>query len=648
MSGGMRGGRLTAPLGMAALIALAGTRAERRAARVRDVLAEMRIQGLGVIDDATLELHPGLTVVTGETGAGKTMVVTGLHLLSGGRADASRVRAGADRAVVEGRFETTTDSAAVKVASDAGAEPDDDGSLIALRSVTADGRSRAHLGGRSVPNAVLSELADQVLAVHGQNDQLRLLRSGEQRAVLDRFAGDAVLPALTEYQRVREEWAEAVRELTERTERSRELAREADLLRHGLSEIDAVAPEPGEDEALVDEARRLADVDQLRETASGAQLALNGSPDGDPDAPGAVGLLGEARRRLGGAEDPVLRDLEPRLAEAAAVLADVGAELGGYLDRLDADPARLEQVLARQAELKQLTKKYAADVDGVLAWAEQARTKLAGMDTSEEALAALAARRDELAAQLAGHARAVSEARQNAAGRLAAAVTDELTGLAMPQARLEVVVQQKETDKNDTCALPVDGRLLHAGPDGVDEVELQLIAHSGAPALPIHKGASGGELSRVMLALEVVLADADTVPTLVFDEVDAGVGGRAAVEIGRRLARLAQTHQVVVVTHLAQVAAYADRHLVVDKGAVDGGLTRSDVRVVADEERVAELARMLAGLDSTETGRAHAEELLDTAATYKRDQANSSRSEKSAPAKKPRKSGSQRSKQSAR
>ncbi|GAA4865415.1 DNA repair protein RecN [Saccharopolyspora rosea] len=648
MSGGMRGGRLTAPLGMAALIALAGTRAERRAARVRDVLAEMRIQGLGVIDDATLELHPGLTVVTGETGAGKTMVVTGLHLLSGGRADASRVRAGADRAVVEGRFETTTDSAAVKVASDAGAEPDDDGSLIALRSVTADGRSRAHLGGRSVPNAVLSELADQVLAVHGQNDQLRLLRSGEQRAVLDRFAGDAVLPALTEYQRVREEWAEAVRELTERTERSRELAREADLLRHGLSEIDAVAPEPGEDEALVDEARRLADVDQLRETASGAQLALNGSPDGDPDAPGAVGLLGKARRRLGGAEDPVLRDLEPRLAEAAAVLADVGAELGGYLDRLDADPARLEQVLARQAELKQLTKKYAADVDGVLAWAEQARTKLAGMDTSEEALAALAAQRDELAAQLAGHARAVSEARQNAAGRLAAAVTDELTGLAMPQARLEVVVQQKETDKNDTCALPVDGRLLHAGPDGVDEVELQLIAHSGAPALPIHKGASGGELSRVMLALEVVLADADTVPTLVFDEVDAGVGGRAAVEIGRRLARLARTHQVVVVTHLAQVAAYADRHLVVDKGAVDGGLTRSDVRVVADEERVAELARMLAGLDSTETGRAHAEELLDTAATYKRDQANSSRSEKSAPAKKPRKSGSQRSKQSAR
>ncbi|PKW15678.1 DNA replication and repair protein RecN [Saccharopolyspora spinosa] len=618
------------------LITPVGVRGSGDAARVLDVLAEMRIQGLGVIDDATLALHAGLTVVTGETGAGKTMVVTGLHLLGGGRADASRVRSGAQRAVVEGRFQTTIDSPAAKVAADAGAEPDEDGSLIAVRTVAADGRSRAHLGGRSVPNAVLSELAEQVLAVHGQNDQLRLLRSGEQRAVLDRFAGEPVLHALTYYQRVRAEWADAVRELTERTERSRELAREAELLRHGLAEIEAVAPEPGEDASLVDEARRLADVDQLREIATGAHLALTGSADGDPDMPGAIGLIGEARRRLGGAEDPVLRELEPRVAEAVAVLADVGGELGGYLDRLDADPARLDQVLARQAELKQLTKKYAADVDGVLAWAEEARSRLSGMDTSEEALAALAARRDELAAELAEHAVAVSEARKEAAVGLATAVSEELDGLAMPQARLEVVVQPKEVDPGDPNALPVQGRTLHAGPDGVDEVELQLIAHSGAPALPIHKGASGGELSRVMLALEVVLADADTVPTLVFDEVDAGVGGRAAVEIGRRLARLARTHQVVVVTHLPQVAAYADRHLVVDKGAANGGLTRSDVRVVADERRVVELARMLAGMDSTETGRAHAEELLDTATAYKLAQARFRRRGKSVPKKRER------------
>ncbi|MBE9375944.1 DNA repair protein RecN [Saccharopolyspora sp. HNM0983] len=581
------------------------------------MLAEMRIQGLGVISDATLELHRGLTVVTGETGAGKTMVVTGLHLLSGGRADASRVRSGAQRAVVEGRFETAAGSPAIKVAGDAGAEPDDDGGLIALRTVNADGRSRAHLGGRSVPNAVLSELADQVLAVHGQNDQLRLLRHGEQRAVLDRFGGEPVHRALADYQGVRADWVEAVRELAERTERSREMAREADLLRHGLSEIEAVAPEPGEDNALVEEAKRLADVDELRDTASAAQHALAGAADGDPDAPGAVGLLGEARRRLAAAEDPQLRELEPRIAEAAAVLSDVSGELGGYLDHLDADPHRLEQVLARQAELKQLTKKYAADVDGVLQWADDARERLSGLDTSEEALAALAARRDELAAELVDLARVLSAARLEAAGRLAEAVSAELSGLAMQQARLDVGVEPRGAERDDPCGLQLDDRAVHAGPEGVDDVELRLVAHSGAPALPIHKGASGGELSRVMLALEVVLADADTVPTLVFDEVDAGVGGRAAVEIGRRLALLARTHQVVVVTHLPQVAAYADRHLVVDKDGGDSGLTHSDVRFVDDERRVAELARMLAGLESTETGKAHAEELLSTAVAHK-------------------------------
>ena len=585
----------------------------------------MRIQGLGVIDDALLELDPGLTVVTGETGAGKTMVVTGLHLLSGGRADASRVRADTPRALVEGRFEAASDSPALKVASEAGAEPDEDSGLIALRSVNADGRSRAHLGGRSVPNHVLSELSDQLLAVHGQNDQLRLLRSGEQRIVLDRFAGEPVHQVLLEYQRVRAEWVEVAQELAERTERSRELAREADLLQHGLSEIDAVAPEPGEDHALVDEARRLSDVDQLREVGGAAQLDLSGAADGSSESPGALGLVGDARRRLGAADDPVLRDLDSRLAEAAAVLGDVGAELGGYLERLDADPARLEQVLARQSELKQLTKKYAADVDGVLAWAEQARERLSGLDTSEEALAALAERRDALGTELVEHARELSAARREAAGRLAEAVTEELVGLAMPQSRLEVVVEPDAAERSDSAALLVDEQRVHAGPEGVDTVELRLVAHSGAPALAIHKGASGGELSRVMLALEVVLADADTVPTLVFDEVDSGVGGRAAVEIGRRLARLARTHQVVVVTHLPQVAAYADRHLTVDKGSQDGGLTRSDLRTVGDQERVVELARMLAGLESTETGRAHAEELLATAASDKSDGSASGR-----------------------
>ncbi|MEV0679753.1 DNA repair protein RecN [Actinosynnema sp. NPDC050436] len=576
------------------------------------MLAEMRIQGLGVIDEATLELAEGFTVVTGETGAGKTMVVTGLHLLGGGRAEASRVRNGADKAIVEGRFQAPAGSPAAKVAEEVGGEPDDDGSVIAVRTVGSDGRSRAHLGGRSVPVGVLAELAEQLLAVHGQNDQLRLLRPTEQRAVLDRFAGDDVGAPLRKYQKIRDEWLKVAAEHTERTERARELAREAELLRHGLTEITAVDPKSGEDVELTDEARRLADADQLREAASGAQYAVAGSPDGDPDTPGALGLIGEARRRLASSEDPKLRDLEPRLVEAETLLVDVGAEIASYLEHLDADPARLEHVLARQAELKALTRKYAADVDGVIAWAADASSRLSGLDTSDEALAALAARRDALAVELAGYAEQVTSERTSAAEELGKAVSEELTGLAMPHANVEVVVRPRVAEAGDPQAVTVGGRPLHAGASGVDDVELRLIAHPGAPALPVHKGASGGELSRVMLALEVVLSHSDPVPTLVFDEVDAGVGGRAAVEVGRRLARLARSHQVIVVTHLPQVAAFADRHLVVDKTA-DGVLTRSGVRVLDESQRVVELARMLAGMDSTDTGRAHAEELLAAA-----------------------------------
>jgi DNA repair protein RecN (Recombination protein N) len=523
---------------------------------------------------------------------------------------------------VEGRFRPAAGSAAAVLAVELGARVDEDGSLIATRTVTADGRSRAHLGGRSVPAGVLADLADGMLAVHGQNDQLRLLRAGEQRAVLDRFAGDAVAKPLSAYRRVREEWLRCCTELQERRDRSRELAREADLLGHGLAEITAVNPQPGEDVELVAEARRLADADQLRETATVAQTAIAGAPDADLDQPSAVDLVSEARRRLQSAEDPVLQALAPRAEEAAALLADVGTELSSYLTDLDADPARLEQVLARQAELKQLTRKYAADVDGVLAWADQARGRLTGLDTSEEAIAALTARRDELADELAGHAAELTAARQTAGRTLGEAVTAELAGLAMGQAELSVTVSPSVAPDGaatgDGAGLLVGGRQLRAGPDGVDEVELRLAPHPGAGPLAVQKGASGGELSRVMLALEVVLADADPVPTMVFDEVDAGVGGRAAVEIGRRLARLARSHQVVVVTHLPQVAAYADRHLVVDKATYKTGLTRSGVRELDRSARVGELARMLAGLADTDTGRAHAEELLAAAEADKR------------------------------
>jgi DNA repair protein RecN (Recombination protein N) len=580
------------------------------------MLAEMRIQGLGVIDDATLVLDPGLTVLTGETGAGKTMVVTGLSLLGGGRAEASRVAGGARRAVVEGRF--SAHPAALAVADEVGADADEDGALIAVRTVSADGRSRAHLGGRSVPVGVLARLAEATLAVHGQNDQLRLLRPAEQRALLDRFAGDAVAGPLERYRAVRAEWQRVAAELVERRDGARRLAQEADLLRHGLTEIGAVDPQPAEDTELVDLARRLAAADDLREVATAAQAALVGADEPDPDVPAALALIGDARHRLAAAGDPELSGLDARLGEALALLGDVGTELTAYLDRLDADPERLAQVLARQAELKALTRKYAADIDGVLAWAEAARERLAGLDTSDEALSALAARRDELAAELARHAEAVTAARTEAATRLADGATAELAGLAMKDARLQVSIAPREAGPDAPDALQVGARLLAAGTDGVDEVELRLVAHAGATAQPLHKGASGGELSRVMLALEVALAGSDPVPTMVFDEVDAGVGGRAAVEIGRRLARLAARHQVIVVTHLPQVAAYADRHLVVDKSSSgQNGATRSSVRTLPESDRIIELARMLAGLDDTDTGRAHAEELLAAARAHR-------------------------------
>ncbi|WP_067568332.1 DNA repair protein RecN [Nocardia acidivorans] len=581
------------------------------------MLTEIRIDGLGVISTATAQFHEGLTVLTGETGAGKTMVVTSLHLLSGARADAGRVRLGASRALVEGRF--TVDevhegavSEVKEVLEASGAERDDDGSVIAVRTVGSDGRSRAHLGGRSVPASVLSDFTTPLLTVHGQNDQLRLQRPDQQLHALDQFAGDGVAALLTKYQKVRKAWLDARNQLIERTARSRELALEADHLTQSLNEIDAIAPEPGEDERLVAEVRRLSDLDSLREAASAAHDALAGPADTPGEGSGALELLGSARARMESADDPALAALAPRLGEAISVVVDLATELSSYLSDLPSDPGALDSMLTRQAELKSLTRKYAPDIDGVIAWADQSRTRLESLDVSEEALAALAAEVETAAVKVREAARKLTAARTKAAGKLASAVSVELGGLAMGRARLEVEVRPMPAGVQDSAPLLVDGKELHAGSTGVDEVEFRLAAHSGAQPLPLSRSASGGELSRIMLALEVVLASSEHGTTMVFDEVDAGVGGRAAVEIGRRLARLARTHQVIVVTHLAQVAAFADTHLVVDK-VDDGKGVKSGVRALTRDERVIELARMLAGLDDTETGRAHAWELLTTA-----------------------------------
>jgi DNA repair protein RecN (Recombination protein N) len=584
------------------------------------MLTEIRIESLGAISVATAEFDRGLTVLTGETGTGKTMVVTGLHLLGGARADATRVRSGADRAIVEGRFTTTDldDAAAAQLdemLDASGAERDEDGSVIALRSVDREGPSRAYLGGRSVPAKSLSGFTTELLTLHGQNDQLRLMRPEEQRGALDRFAEAG--PALERYGKLRDAWLSARRDLIDRHNRGRELAQEADRLKFALNEIDTVDPQPGEDDALVADILRLSELDTLREAAATARAALSADEPDDADGlrQSAIDSLGRARAALESADDATLRALAGQIGEALTVVADASHELGGFLDELPVDASALESKLARQAQLRTLTRKYAADIDGVLRWAHESRERLAQLDVSEEAVSALERGVDELARELCEAAVDLSKVRRKAAKRLAKAVTAELSALAMADAEFTIdVTTDIAAGKDDPATLTLpSGEPARAGGDGVDQVEFGFAAHRGMTVLPLAKSASGGELSRVMLALEVVLATSRKMAagaTMVFDEVDAGVGGWAAVQIGRRLARLARTHQVIVVTHLAQVAAYADVHLVVHS---TGGKGASGVRRVTDDDRVAELARMLAGLGESDSGRAHARELLDAA-----------------------------------
>jgi DNA repair protein RecN (Recombination protein N) len=568
-------------------------------------LEEVRIRGLGVIEDAVLPLGPGLTVLTGETGAGKTMVVQGLSLLFGGRADSGRVRPGADRLLVEGRLVLPAGHPALVRSEEAGAELDD-GVLLLSRSVGADGRSRAYLGGRAVPAGVLAEVGEEVLALHGQSDQQRLLLPSRQREALDQYAGPDVLAPRERFGAAWTRLREVRQTLSALRLEAEARVREAEVLRAGLAALEEVAPLPGEDVALVAELDRLAHADALRTAASTAQQDLTGDDAGE--GVDALQLLSHARRQLEGVaeHDPVLAGLAARAREVGVLAADLAQELASYADAVDADPARLAAAQERLATLTTLARRNEVDgADGLRAWGSTASDRLLALDRTDDDLAALADEQDQLTAELGELAGALTAARDAAAARFGAAVTEELQHLAMPHARVVARVSQRP----DPDGLPVGDRVLRAGAEGVDDVELLLAAHPGAPERPLAKGASGGELSRVMLAVEVVFAGSDPVPLMVFDEVDAGVGGTAAVEIGRRLARLSRRHQVVVVTHLPQVAAFADRHLHVVKDTDGTSLTRGGVSVLEDEARVAELSRMLAGLDSG-VARAHAEELL--------------------------------------
>ena len=572
------------------------------------MLEELRIRDLGVITDAILPLGPGLSVVTGETGAGKTMVVTAVGLLLGARSDAGAVRSGAKSASAEAVLKLDAGHAAVARSREAGAEVEEfDGGveLLLARSVGADGRSRAYLGGRAAPVGVLAEIGETLVVVHGQSDQIRLKSPVAQRGALDKFAGESLAGALAAYQDLYAHWHASQGELDSLRSAARERLREAESLHVALAEIDAVDPQPGEDEALKAEAVKLANVEELRIAASTAHQALIAEDFGEEAD--ATTLVDAAKRTLEhvAEHDGELGSAAARLAEVGFLLNDIAAELASYQAALDTEgPERLAEIEDRRAALAKLVRKYAPSIDEVLVWTEEARARHEELQDDSTRIEALDAEVARAETELRKKAAGISKARSKAAKDLSARVSAELTALAMADATLVINVESA-------------GQL---GPFGADEISFLLQPHSGAPARPLGKGASGGELSRVMLAIEVVLAAVDPVPTFVFDEVDAGVGGRAAVEIGRRLAMLAQHVQVLVVTHLPQVAAFANQHIRVTKTSVRGadgatatGFTSSDVQLLDEAERVRELARMLAGQEDSESAQAHAQELLDDA-----------------------------------
>ncbi|GGO60359.1 DNA repair protein RecN [Microbacterium nanhaiense] len=559
------------------------------------MIEQMRLTGLGVIADAVLPMGPGFTAITGETGAGKTMVVTGLGLLMGQRSDSGTVRSGDDQAVVEGIWNVPAEGRVADRVREAGGElePAENGrgELYLSRTISASGRSRASVGGRTAPASVLGELAEMLVAVHGQTDQLRLKSTAEQRETLDRFGGDVVRDARSAYRAAYEAFTRIDRELTELVAERDSRAAEAERLRHALAEIETTAPTSGEDIELAARAERLANAEQLREAAMLAREALS-SEEGSGDV---STLLGEARRGLERATDPALASIGQAIDEINYRIGDLAVELSSYLADLDEQgPTELAAVEERRAVLADLARKHGS-LDEAIALLESGSARLAELDDDGDRIERLAADRDTARADLDQAAGRLSAERRTAAARLAELATEELHALAMPNATLTVEVAD--------------------GPESVhgrDTVSFLLAPHPGAEPRIVSKGASGGELSRVMLAIEVVVAATDPVPTFVFDEVDAGIGGAAAIEVGRRLAKLAEKSQVIAVTHLAQVAAFAGNHLSVVKSH-DGSITSSSVTRLEGAKREAEMARLLSGMADSEAALTHARELLEVA-----------------------------------
>lgn len=561
------------------------------------MIEEIRIRDLGVISEAVLPLGPGFTAITGETGAGKTMVVTALGLLRGERSDSTAVRTGSDTAWVEGRWIIEPTEAITETVTDAGGLIEGD-ELLLGRSVSVEGRSRAVVGGRSTPVAVLGELGELLVAVHGQSDQVRLRSASAQREALDRFAGPHFAEVLGEYAHAFRRWKANAAELADLIAARDAREKEAEELRLSISDIEAAAPQPGEDEQLTALAQRLMHTEDLRLATAQARAALSSDESDELDALARVDLAKRALEKVADV-DPTLTSLLENLTQLSFQLHDVAGALSSHLANLEGEGEQnLDTIQERRAELNTLMRKYGPTLDDVLALVNSGSARLLELDGDSERITELAEEVNADHALVIRGAEALHTLREEAAQRLSAAVTEELAALAMPDAQLFVKVTQGEE------------QAVH----GVDTVELLLRPHPGSEPRPISKSASGGELSRIMLALEVVIAGQDSVPTYVFDEVDSGVGGASAIEIGRRLARLAEKSQVIVVTHLAQVAAFATNHLRVVKDT-SGEVTASSVHKLTGSEREAEMARLLSGLPDSENALAHARELIELASS---------------------------------
>ena len=559
------------------------------------MLEELEIHNLGPIRSALIAPAGGMTAITGETGAGKSMLLSAIRLISGGPSDGGRVSVGASEAWAQGVFEVASSPAAVAAAHEAGFEPED-GELFLSRKVPASGRSRSMLSGRSVPRSVLGSIAAELVTIHGQADQLRIASSARQREFLDRYAGDDV--ALVAYGKA---W-NALRAMDERLKRlsSQEssMRQQADYLRESIERINRIDPQPGEMAELRARRDRIENAAEIAEGVNRALSALDASQVvDDVESSSATDLIDRASQALRAIHvDGVFSELADRLDSISTDLSDVVFTLSGEVDN-DLGMEDLDAINGRIHELDELVRRWGPELSDVIAWRDQAVFDLEDLDASPEKVSQLQAEREKLFGEALKAARAVSKRRVAAAKELAAKVTAELESLAMSGSKLEIRVSERE----------------HLDASGIDFL---FTPFPGSPQMPMGKSASGGELSRLMLALELVAAEKHVVAggsvppmTFIFDEVDAGVGGKTAVELGARLAKLAQSAQVIVVTHLPQVASWADEQYVVAKGEMDDGSIATTINQVRGEARVHEIARMLSGSES-EASLEHAEELL--------------------------------------